>query len=99
MPLGGLRCGCTRGAGDSKFCVDDRSQFNNFAAGFVDMYLYCVCRTDGLMPLRDCRTNINNAAIPTVVKLYVKDIITGMFEFRNTDAVTQINEGTGGNSL
>jgi hypothetical protein len=36
---------------------------------------------------------INNAVIPTVVKLYVKDIFTGMFELRNLDVVTQINGG------
>ena len=54
LPLGRLRCGCTGDAGDREFCgfLTVGIQLNKIAAGLADMYLYCVCGTDGLSPLR-----------------------------------------------
>lgn len=54
LPLGRLRCGCTGDAGDREFCgfLTVGKQFNKIAAGLADRYLYCICRTDGLKPLR-----------------------------------------------
>ena len=74
------------------------NQFNGIAAGIVDLYLYCVRRTDRLKPLSEATTSLSNE--PSIMLLYPQLLnymsrisLLECLSFVILIAVTQINEG------